>query len=197
MARAGLAFLSLLVVGCTPAARPTVRTAHPDPAEAALLGDEAQLESTLHQLDLLEAKIYSFYDARADPIAACASDNREVMTRKLAFKLIVDRQLTSDKVAEGRYYDLLQQGKPAEIIPVIHLRRYYHESLLRCILDLVGKTLQEEDGEANNVSIFTSSNFGTETSHGVVMIDFMTTGAYPAKEWHRIWGNWLSTTEEN
>jgi thioredoxin len=179
MRRAGLALLSFLVMSCGSARPPEPRRS--DPTGFILSDGEIQLESTLHQLDLLDPKLYPFKDAPGDPIATCTHKNRDVMAKKLAFNLILKKPLAQDKAVEASYYELVAEGSPSELIPVVQLRKYYKEALLTCLLDLSnGKPLEATEG--SNISILTASNFETETSHGIVVLDLMTHWCGPCKE---------------
>ena len=170
----------MLIAGCGFATR-SLKTGYSDSVEINS-SDETQLETALHQLDLLEAEIYSSYDTRADLIAACVKADREVMIRKLAFKLMLGKPPAfDDKAAEARYYALLQEGKRDELMPVVHLRKYYHEAILKCVLDLAnGKS--EEAVDKNNMSILMDSNFESETRNGIFIVDFMNHWCVPCKK---------------
>jgi len=180
MRKAGLALLSFLVAGCGSATRPP-EPRHSDPTGFTLVDGEIQLELTLYQVDLVDAKIRRFRDAPGDPIATCANTNKDVMAKKLAFKPILGKPRVQDKAAEISYYDLLAEGSPAELVPVVHLMKYYKEGLLRCLLDSTnGKA--HGPTEESNISILTALNFDAETSNGIVIVDFMTHWCGPCKE---------------
>lgn len=141
---------------------------------------EIQLESTLHQEDLLDVKIDPFKDAPRDPISMCTNRNRDVMAKSLAVKLLLGKPLASDKDTDRSYYRLLAEASPTELIPIVHLRRHYKEALVRCLLDLTnGKS--HETAEESNLMIFTASNFEAETSSGIVIVDLMTHWCGPCK----------------
>ena len=177
---AGFALLlSFSVAGCSATA--TREPRHSDPTGFTLSDGEIQLESTLHQLDLLDPKLYPFQDAPGDPIATCASQNRDVAAKKLAFKLILGKPLAQDKAVEKSYYEFLSEGSPAELIPVVQLRRYYKEALLACLLDL-GQGKPQGAATDSHILILTASNFDAETSHGIVVVDLMTHWCGPCKE---------------
>jgi thioredoxin len=175
----GLALLSFLVADCGSAGLPEPRRS--DPTGFILSDGEIQLESMLHQLDLLDPKIYPFKDAPGDPIAICTRKNRDVMAKKLALNLILGKPLAQDKAVEMSYYELIAEGSPSELIPVVQLRKYFKEALFSCLFDLSnGKP--PEATEESNISILTASNFETETSHGIVVLDLMTHWCGPCKE---------------
>lgn len=180
MMRARLVFLTMLVAGCGSAASP-LETGHSDSVEIGL-SDETQLETALHQLDSLEAEIYSSYDTRAGLIAACVKADREVLIRKVAFKLMLGKPPASDdKAAEARYYALLQEGKPDDLMPVVYLRKYYHEAILKCVLGLPNRE-SEKFVDKNSMPILTDSNFESETKNGIFVVDFMNHWCVPCKK---------------
>lgn len=180
MRTASIALLSFLAAGCGAGARPC-EPRQADPKGFTLADGEYELESTLHQLDVLDPKIYPFQDAPGDPIAICTSKDRDVMAKKLAFKLILGKALAEDKVVEKIYYEFLSEGSPPELIPVVQLRRYYKEALLNCLLNSSKGTPQAATDQSN-ISILTASNFDTETSRGIVVVDLMTHWCGPCKE---------------
>jgi thioredoxin 1 len=139
-----------------------------------------QLEEELHRLDLLEAEIYAHSpsDAPGNPRDRCAEGDREVLSRMLAFKLMMGKQ--EKKAADGEYYIRLQLETPGELLPAIYLRRYYFEGLLECVRDLTGAEPREAR-EEHHVSMLTRSNFDAETSRGLVLVDFMTHWCGPCK----------------
>lgn len=103
------------------------------------------------------------------------------MARELAFKLVLGKPQAQDKAVEMSYYIFLQEGSPAELMPVVHLRRHYKEGLLKCVLDLTdGKPHEAE--EQSKLAILLASNFEAETSNGYALVDFMTHWCGPCKE---------------
>jgi thioredoxin 1 len=172
----GLALFPLLVASCV------VRPPEPrrsDPSGFVLQDGELQLESSLHHLDLLDVKLYPFQDAPGAPIEKCNSSNKDVIARKLAFRLMLGKPHQQEKAAEMDYYLFLQEASPAELMPVVHLRRHYKEGLLKCVLELTHGNTSEEK---SNIRILTSSNFTKEAGKGYVLVDFMTHWCGPCKE---------------
>ncbi|WP_437632745.1 thioredoxin family protein [Sorangium sp. So ce854] len=131
-------------------------------------------------MDLVEASIHSFSGAVGDPIAGCVKRDREVMARDLAFKLVIGTRGMPGKAAEMAYYRLLQERRPDELIPIVYLRKYYHEGLLGCVLGSVEASQKDAMAESE-VRILVGSNFEAETGDGLVMIDFMTHWCVPCK----------------
>lgn len=178
---AGLWLLSsFLLAGCgTTGAR---RAYRPESSSASLPDGEVRLEKVLHELDMLDAELYPFKDAPGHPIDTCIQSNREVAERALAWRLTTGKTAVGqEKAAEKAYYVLLQQGTPAELIPLVHLKKYYQEGLRRCVLGLDHGTPREAQ-EESSISILSTANFEAETTKGVVVIDFMTHWCGPCKE---------------
>ncbi|KYF62152.1 hypothetical protein BE15_05590 [Sorangium cellulosum] len=168
-----------MLVGCSSATR-SPAAGSSDPGGLALKDGELRLESALHQLDLIEANIHSLSGAVGDPVAKCVKREPEVIARGLAFRLVIGKRGMQEKAAEMAYYRLLQERRPDELIPVVYLRKYYHEGLLGCVLDSVGVSQKDAMAESE-VRILVGSNFEAETGDGLVMIDFMTHWCVPCK----------------
>ncbi|WP_437278427.1 thioredoxin family protein [Sorangium sp. So ce375] len=179
MKAAALALSLLAVPGCGSAGT-RARHGQPDPSASAEVVGEVQLEAELHRLDLLEAEIYAPFRSAAPghPVDRCNDGDSEVMSRMLAFGLIVGKQ--EKKAADRKYYALLQTGTPEELFPAIYLRRYYFEGLLECVRGLTGAGPRKAR-EEHHVSILTQSNFDAETSRGLVLVDFSTHWCAPCK----------------
>ncbi len=142
---------------------------------------EQTLEAVLHELDLLEAAIYALRGTEGDPIAACAAKNPELISRKRAFYLAIGKPLQADKAMEMKYYDLLQERKSDDLLPLVYLRKYYHEQLLQCVLDALNKKAGETQPE-RAVMILTAHQFDGEIQHGLVLVDVMTHWCVPCKK---------------
>lgn len=131
---------------------------------------------------MLDAELYPFKDAPGNLIDACIRSNDDLAERALAWRLTTGKMAAGqEKAAEKAYYVLLQQGTPAELIPIVHLRRYYHEGLRQCLLALTHETPREARKESD-ISIVLTANFQAETSKGIVAIDFMTHWCGPCKK---------------
>jgi thioredoxin 1 len=181
MRRAGSVFLLVLAAGCGCVTRRTPEPRHSDPKGFVLPNGEIQLESSLYKLDLLDAKLYPFRDVPKDPIGVCTNNNKEVVARKLAYRLSIGESQAQERAAEMSYYLLLQEASPAELMPIVHLRRHYKEGLLQCVIDLTNGKVTDTADESN-LSILIASNFETETRQGYVLVDFMTHWCGPCKE---------------
>jgi thioredoxin len=183
MRRAALAVLSLSAMSCNPAIRPP-ETGRSDLTGVALGHGEVaemQLETTLHELDLLEAQIHSSGDVSSKPITACMTGDREVVARNMAFKLAVGKRLVQEKDVEAKYYALLQEASPDELMPVIHLRKHYYEGLLGCVLYWANGG-HREPKEDSSIAILMASNFEAEISKSLIMVEFMTHWCVPCKK---------------
>ena len=66
-------------------------------------------------------------------------------------------------------------------MPVVHLRKYYHEAILKCVLDLPNRD-PEKFVDKNSTSILTDSNFESETKNGIFIVDFMNHWCVPCKK---------------
>jgi thioredoxin 1 len=168
----------LLAMGCSSAVRHPERGSSVSARQA-----EIQLEKSLNELDLLEGEIVPFFDIK-NAIDNCVNENLDVRTKKLEFDLGVARgankKLIRDKDVEAEYYNLLQEGAPEKIAPVIQLRGHYQEALLDCLLGSASNKHHRTHG-GSDISILTESNFETETMNGLVVVDFVTHWCIPCK----------------
>ncbi len=124
MKEAVFGLLLLSVVGCASAGARS-RHGKPAPAASAVVVDEMRLEEELHRLDLARGRNLRPFRGAApgNPVDRCDEGDREVMSRMLAFKLMMGKQ--KNRTADGEYYVRLRSGTPEELLPAIYLRRYY------------------------------------------------------------------------
>jgi thioredoxin len=79
------------------------------------------------------------------------------------------------------YYVLLQQGTPAELIPIVHLKKHYEEALRECLRN-TDHEAPHEGRDESDISMLSTENFEAMTARGIVVVDFMTHWCGPCKE---------------